>query len=54
LPTLLLPQLAGHCLGMERVMGIEPIGDSLQISKLTQFREPSAIQVRAVAVRGAL
>jgi len=34
-------------------MGIEPTGDSGQISSLALMREASAIQVREFAVRGA-
>ncbi len=54
LPSLLLPQLAWRCLRMERVMGIEPIGDSRQISWLAPFGEASAIQVRDIALCGVL
>ena len=35
-------------------MGIEPMGDSGQISSLALFRQASAIQVRDFRVRGAL
>ena len=47
-------QLARHGLGMERVMGIEPIGDSRPINMLVVSGEASAIQVRDFATRGAL
>ena len=53
LPSLLLPQLAWRRVEMERVMGIEPMGDSGQISSLDLFREASAIQVRDFGVREA-
>jgi hypothetical protein len=39
---------------MERVMGIEPMDDSKKINILEQPREASAIQVRDLAVRGAV
>ncbi len=51
---LLLPQLAEHRLGMERVMGIEPIRDSRQINMLVVSGEASAIHMREFAARGAL
>lgn len=49
--------VAAACLalpGVERVMGIEPIGTSRQISGLHPFGEPSAIGVRNFAARGAI
>jgi hypothetical protein len=54
LPLLLLPQLAEHRLGMERVMGIEPIDFSRRINTLDASGHVSAIQVRDFALRGAL
>ena len=50
LPTPLLPQLAWHCVEMERVMGIEPIFDFSRISRLAVLGLASAIQVRDFAV----
>ena len=53
LPSLLLPQLAWRRVGMERVMGIEPISESRQISILAPIRGASAIQVRDFGACGA-
>ena len=54
LPLLPLPQLVRHCLGMERVMGIEPIGCHRMSNTLDDSGPTSAIQVRHFWVRGAL
>jgi hypothetical protein len=48
------PQIARRCRRMERVMGIEPIESSRQISDLGCLRDPSAMDVRIFTVRGVL
>jgi hypothetical protein len=46
--------LSGTCLGVERVMGIEPIWDFRQINMLAASAQASAIQVRDFTALGAL